>query len=95
MDVRPGSGLVKVRLRDALSTEVTLDVATGAVLHVGARRDVFLEKLHSGEAFGGSFVLLSDLAAMGLLMTLATGYWLWLVPKVGRPQKASAGQGAA
>ncbi|MDP1890627.1 MAG: PepSY-associated TM helix domain-containing protein [Gemmatimonadaceae bacterium] len=82
MDVRPRDGLVKVRLRDKASTEVTIDLATGKVLHVGARGDVFLEKLHSGEALGGQkFVLLSDIAAVGLVLMLITGYWLWLFPK--------------
>ena len=82
MDVRPRDGYVKVRLRDAASTEVTIDVATGRVLHVGRRGDVFLEKLHSGEAFGGAWVLLSDAAAVALVITLLTGYWLWLAPKL-------------
>lgn len=82
MDVRPRDGFVKVRLRDKTSTEVTIDLATGKVLHVGARGDVFLEKLHSGEALGGQpFVLLSDIAAIALVVMLITGYWLWLFPK--------------
>jgi hypothetical protein len=84
MDVRPRDGYVKVRLRDAASTEVTIDVVTGRVLHTGRRGDVFLEKLHSGEAFGGSWVLLSDAAAVALVITLLTGYWLWLAPKLRR-----------
>src|SRR5688572_8943477 len=74
MDVRPRDGFVKVRMRDASSTEVTVDLATGRVLHVGPRGDVFLEKLHSGEIFGGlNWVLLSDAAAIGLVVTLVTG----------------------
>jgi uncharacterized iron-regulated membrane protein len=81
MDVRPRDGLIKVRLRDSASTEVTLDLATGRVLHVGRRGDVFLEKLHSGEIFGGRGILLSDIAAVGLLFTLVSGYWIWLFPK--------------
>ena len=81
MDVRPRDGLIKVRLRDSASTEVTLDLATGRVLHVGRRGDVFLEKLHSGEIFGGRGILLSDIAAVGLLLTLVSGYWIWLFPK--------------
>lgn len=82
MDVRPRDGFVKVRLRDRASTEVTLDLTTGTVLHVGPRGDVFLEKLHSGEALGGQpFVLLSDIAAIALVVMLITGYWLWLFPK--------------
>jgi uncharacterized iron-regulated membrane protein len=84
MDVRPRDGIVKVRMRDSASTEVTLDLASGRVLHVGRRGDVFLEKLHSGEIVGGRGVLLSDLAAAGLLLTLATGYWLWIHPRLRR-----------
>jgi hypothetical protein len=83
MDVRPRDGLVKVRMRDVSSTEVTVDLASGRVLHVGPRGDVFLEKLHSGEIFGGlRWVLLSDAAAIALVVTLVTGYWLWLAPKL-------------
>lgn len=82
MDVRPRDGIIKVRMRDSASTEVTLDIATGRVLHVGRRGDVFLEKLHSGEIFGSRGILLSDLAAVGLVLTLITGYWLWLFPKM-------------
>jgi uncharacterized iron-regulated membrane protein len=82
MDVRPRDGFVKVRLRDKASTEATVDIASGKVVHVGKRGDVFLEKLHSGEIFGGQpYVLLSDIAAIGLMITLITGYWLWLAPK--------------
>ena len=81
MDVRPRDNLVKVRLRDAASTEVTLDLATGSVLHVGPRGDVFLEKLHSGEIFGDGWVLLSDAAAIALAIVLISGYWLWLAPR--------------
>jgi uncharacterized iron-regulated membrane protein len=90
MDVRPRSGYVKVRLRDAASTEVTVDLVSGAVLHVGPRGDVFLEKLHSGEIFGGRGVLLSDAAAVALVITLVTGYWLWLAPKVERRAREGA-----
>ena len=82
MDVRPRNGFVKVRLRDKASMEMTVDIVSGKVIHVGRRGDVFLEKLHSGEAFGGlSYVILSDIAAVALVLTLITGYWLWLVPK--------------
>ena len=85
MDVRPRNGVVKVRLRDKASMEMTVDINSGRVLHVGRRGDVFLEKLHSGEAFGGlPFVILSDIAAVALVLTLLTGYWLWLVPKLSR-----------
>lgn len=92
MDVRPRNGFVKVRLRDNASTEMTVDLASGKVLHTGARGDVFLEKLHSGEIFGGTaWVLLSDIAAVALVLTLITGYWLWLVPKLSRGVAAETG----
>lgn len=89
MDVRPRNGFVKVRLRDKASTEMTVDINSGQVVHVGRRGDVFLEKLHSGEVFGGlPFVILSDIAAVALVLTLVTGYWLWLVPKLARASSA-------
>jgi uncharacterized iron-regulated membrane protein len=88
MDVRPRNGFVKVRLRDKASMEMTVDLASGKVVHVGRRGDVFLEKLHSGEAFGGRMVILSDIAAVALVLTLITGYWLWLVPKLSRSSQA-------
>ena len=85
MDLRPRDGLVKVRLRDKASMEMTVDINTGQVIHVGRRGDVFLEKLHTGEIFGGQpFVILSDIAAVSLVLALITGYWLWLVPKLSR-----------
>jgi uncharacterized iron-regulated membrane protein len=91
MDARPRNGYVKVRMRDASSTEVTVDLTSGKVLHVGARGDVFLEKLHSGEIFGGlTWVLLSDAAALALVVTLITGYWLWLAPKIAQRRSAPA-----
>lgn len=81
MDLRPGDGLVKVRFDDREVHEVTVDLASGRVLHVGLRNDVFLEKLHSGEIFGDRGVLLSDLAAVALAILLISGYWLWLYPR--------------
>lgn len=81
MDVRPRDGLVKVRFRDRNVTEVTVDLASGAVLDVGVRNDVFLEKLHSGEVFGPRWVLLSDLVGVAGILLVGTGLWLWLNPK--------------
>jgi hypothetical protein len=81
MDVRPGDGLVKVRFDDRAVHEVDLDLNTGRVLHTGERNDVFLEKLHSGEIFGGGWVLLSDASAVALVFLLLSGYWLWLFPR--------------
>ncbi|MGH7554260.1 MAG: PepSY-associated TM helix domain-containing protein [Longimicrobiales bacterium] len=91
MDVRPRDGFVKVRLRDKASMEMTVDIASGQVVHIGRRGDVFLEKLHSGEAFGARLLILSDIAAVCLVLTLITGYWLWLVPKMSRGIKQLEG----
>ena len=81
MDVRPDDGYVKVRFSDPEITEVTVDLASGEALHVGARGDVFMEQLHSGELFGGEWVILSDIGAIGLVLLLISGYWLWLAPR--------------
>lgn len=81
MDVRPGDGIIKVRFDDTDVTEATVDIVSGTVLHVGKRNDVFLEKLHSGEIFGSRGVLLTDVAAIGLVILLLSGYWLWLYPR--------------
>ena len=81
MDVRPRNGYVKVRFRDKASTEVTVEINDGKILHVGPRGDVFMEKLHSGEIFGTNGILLSDLGAGGLIILLISGYWLWLRPR--------------
>lgn len=81
MDVRPGDGLVKVRFDDPAVHEVTVELSSGRILHVGERNDVFLEKLHSGEIFGDGGVLLSDFAAVALLVLVVSGYWLWLYPR--------------
>ena len=82
MDVRPADNYVKVRFDDARVTEVTVELSSGRVLHVGERNDVFLEKLHSGEIFGSRGVLLSDLVAMVLVLLVLSGFWMWLYPKV-------------
>lgn len=81
IDVRPSDGLAKVRYKDRVVTEVTLNLATGSVLHLGERNDVFLEKLHSGEIFGDRGILISDAAALALTLLLLSGYWLWLYPR--------------
>ncbi len=81
IDVRLRSGYAKVRYRDDRNFEVTLDLRTGEVLQTGERNDVFIEKLHSGEIFGDRWILLSDVAAIGLTLLLISGYWLWLFPK--------------
>lgn len=81
MDVRPDDGLVKVRFSDPGNREIILALEDGRVLSNDVREDVFLEKLHSGELFGEYGVFLSDLAAVGLLLLILSGFWLWLFPR--------------
>lgn len=81
MDVRPDDGYVKVRFDDRVVTEVTVALRTGEILQVGERNDAFLEQLHSGEIFGDNWILLSDALAVGLLLLLVSGTWMWLYPK--------------
>jgi hypothetical protein len=81
MDVRPGDGIVKVRFDDRRVMEATVDLVSGEVVHIGERNDVFLEKLHSGEIFGGRWVLLTDFAAVLLGILVISGYWIWLYPR--------------
>ena len=80
MDVRPGKGLIKVRFKDSRITEVTLALHDGALLGSGVRSDSFIEQLHSGDVFGDSGYLLSDLAALGLILIAFSGFWMWLYP---------------
>lgn len=81
MDVRPDDGIVKVRFDDDVTTEVILRLDDGTVLSRSTRGDVFLERLHSGELFGDRWVLLSDIAAVGLMVLMLSGLWLWLFPR--------------
>ena len=81
MDVRPDDGIVKVRFDDAATTEVILRLDDGRVLSQAPRGDVFLERLHSGELFGDGWVLLSDVTAIGLMVLMVSGLWLWLFPR--------------
>ncbi len=90
MDVRPDKGYVKVRFDDPAWTEATMELATGEALHIGRRGDVFMEQLHSGELFGKRWVLLSDAAAVALVVLLVSGYWLWLAPRVRRNKEGGA-----
>jgi uncharacterized iron-regulated membrane protein len=84
MDFRPGRGYIKVRFRDPENTEVILDTATGAVLSIAPRDDVFYEQLHSGELFGGDWVILSDIAGVAIIFLASTGFYLWLRPYLRR-----------
>lgn len=76
MDVRPRDGIVKVRLRDSASTEVTLDLATGRVLHIGRRGAA--ARTHDGGRAGmviGMFVVPAVLVRMGHRLRRRSARW--------------------
>lgn len=80
IDYRTKNMYAKVRFKDNKITEVIVDSVTGEVLNVGHRTDVFLEKLHSGEFFGDIFTIISDVAAVSLMLLTFSGFYIWIYP---------------
>ncbi|GJM38507.1 MAG: hypothetical protein DHS20C19_18740 [Acidimicrobiales bacterium] len=79
IDVRPGSGIAKVRARN--SWEVQIDTATGEVLAAAYRRSDLIESLHDGSFFGDWAKLGIFLPTGAVLLALwCTGVWLWWMP---------------
>lgn len=80
LDVRPGKGLVKVRLKNGW--EVQVDLGTGAVLQHDYRRTDVIEALHDGSWFGGDWTKLGVFlpSAIGLFILALSGLWLFLLP---------------
>ena len=81
IDFRPNKMYAKVRFKDDKNTEIAVDAVTGKILNVGYRTDVFLEKLHTGEIFGDMFIIITDAAAVSLVLLTVTGVYLWIYPK--------------
>ena len=81
IDYRTKNMLAKVRFKDTKHTEVTVDSVTGEVLNVGYRTDVFIESLHSGAIFGDIFIIISDVAAISLVLLTFSGIYIWIYPK--------------
>ncbi|MEM8908630.1 MAG: PepSY domain-containing protein [Bacteroidota bacterium] len=81
IDVRPTKGMVKV-LFDQGHWEVQLDAATGQVLSIAKRHSDWIEALHDGSIVNDAFKLLSmNFLGFGLLLLVASGFWLWYGPK--------------
>jgi hypothetical protein len=81
IDYRTKNMFAKVRFKDTKSTEVTVDSVTGEILNVGYRTDVFISGLHSGAIFGANFKLISDVAAISLVLLIFSGIYIWIFPK--------------
>ena len=82
IDVRPAKRVFKVRSihEDA---EMQVDASTGAILNVDARASDALERIHDGSWLGDGFkVFVMPLSALGLAYLVATGWWMWLRPRL-------------
>ena len=93
LDVRPASGIVKVRGKTRW--EVQVDTATGEVLQVRYRRSDLIESIHDGSWFHDKAKLWLFLPHGLLLLGLwLTGVYLWILPiwakRSGRARRASA-----
>jgi hypothetical protein len=87
IDVRPGTGLLKVRSNNRW--EAQLDGATGDVLQVAYRRSDFFEELHDGSWFHNKVKLWLFLpAGLVLFMLWLTGVYLFLLPYQIKRRKA-------
>jgi uncharacterized iron-regulated membrane protein len=88
VDYRPGKSLVKVTAKNGW--EAQLDPADGRVLQVAFRRSDVIEALHDGAWFGDvakRWVFLPS--GVVLLVLLATGIYLFLLPFLARRKRPS------
>lgn len=91
IDYRPANGYAKVRFKDA-ETEVIVDIGENQVYSVSSRRDVWIEDLHSGLWFGSHGWLLSDTAAILLILLSVNGIYVWIQPTWRARGRVRAGQ---
>jgi hypothetical protein len=80
IDFRPDVGYAKVRFADKAETEVILDPFDGDVISVAERRDIYMERLHSGAFIGANMTILSDITAAVLIVLTLNGLYLWVWP---------------
>jgi uncharacterized iron-regulated membrane protein len=80
IDYRPLAGYAKVRFDSSHELEVIVDAYEPRVLSVALRYDVLVERIHSGAVLGARATLLSDAAALLLIVLVANGLYVWLAP---------------
>lgn len=87
MDVRPGKGIVKVRLRNGW--EVQVDLGTGRVLQTAYRRSDLIESIHDGSFFAGKISKLGVFLPHGVLLLIMwlTGLIMFLRPLIIKRRK--------
>lgn len=87
IDVRPSKGITKLLLRG--DWEMQLDSISGEILQVAIRRSDWIESLHDGSYFLGDYTKLGLFlpAAVGLLLMLLSGVWLFWHPIAAKRKK--------
>ncbi len=88
LDVRPASGIIKIRAKNNWETQI--DSKTGRILQVRYRRSDLIESIHDGSVFHAEakpWAFLS--AAVGLLLLLVTGIYLFTLPYAARRRSVS------
>ncbi|NQT03003.1 MAG: PepSY domain-containing protein [Planctomycetes bacterium] len=84
VDFRPDERVFKVRSRKNYM-EMQIDAVSGAVLNISTRRSDLYENLHDGSFFGQIMHgKLMPIVAVANLTLIATGFYLWLSPKLKR-----------
>jgi uncharacterized iron-regulated membrane protein len=84
VDFRPDERVFKVRSQKNYM-EMQIDAVSGAVLNISTRRSDLYENLHDGSFFGQIMHgKLMPIAAVANLALIATGFYLWLSPKLKR-----------
>ncbi|MEL6864399.1 MAG: PepSY-associated TM helix domain-containing protein [Bacteroidota bacterium] len=87
IDVRPSKGMAKVLFKKGY-WEVQIDGSNGQILSIAKRHSDWIEALHDGSIVSDIFKLLSmNILGFGLLLMIATGWWLWYGPRVIRKMR--------
>ena len=92
LDYRPLRGYAKVRFKKN-DMEVVVNAYDGEIMSMAPRRDLFIEKLHTGAALGAYGYLVSDLTAVLVILLTVNGLYLWVKPAWigrGRPEPEGA-----
>lgn len=89
IDVRPSKGIAKVLFKKGY-WEVQIDGGNGQILSIAKRHSDWIESLHDGSIVSDFFKLLSmNILGFGLLLIIATGWWLWYGPRLMRKIRSS------
>jgi hypothetical protein len=91
LDVRPDRGIVKVRAKN--NWEIQLDTESGEILQVSFRRSDIIESIHDGSIFHENakpWLFLT--CAVGLLLLLVTGLYLFVLPHTAKKRARGIGR---